>query len=126
MTTRSIQSVFNIVLNNDYLVKSRSPYMCHALAAAHGDGVITSREYTLARNAIKRYLTCTSTLISGLLNIARSDLEVEMDHMKVNSDYEALCQHRIHVGQTVYGNWDARPRTPDAARKFIATILSTV
>lgn len=122
MRHRTVQETFVAVLQSGNY-NSSTPYMCHVVNRCYGLNIITHRQSVNALAAIRGYLTHTSTLISGLLDLARRDLEYEVDHLKVNNDYEALCKMRIQVGEAIYGDWDNRPMTPVAARAFIAKLF---
>lgn len=115
MRHRTVQETFTAILLSGNYGKT-SPYMCHVISRCYGLNIITHQQSTNALAAIRGYLTHASTLISGLLELARRDLETEIDHFKVNQDYEALCRIRTQVGEAVYGDWDNRPTTPAAAR----------
>lgn len=103
MKTRTLQEIFNVVIDKGYYKEfgvRGSSFMCNALFGAYCADVITRKEHDKALDAIGNYIdkyTSDITLKSALINLNRP--------------------YNFSDRLAIYRNWKNRPRTKLKLRK---------
>lgn len=98
MKTKTLQEIFNLVIDNKYYHKDNFTHMCYALNQAKFDGVITDIEYKKARNAIKHYLNKYAKVLGS-----RNSMRVLLKEMNRSCEFEDSLK--------IYKDWKNRPKT---------------
>lgn len=92
-TTRSVQEVFQTVIDSGLYGFRGETFMCHALYQARYFKVITGEEYNQNLEAIQEYLQTTCKCVS-LKDVLKSN--------KLDGTFQQCLW--------IYQNWDKRPK----------------
>ena len=103
---RSIQEVFNVVIDNGFYTVDTDSYMCNALLKAYDENLITGNEYHRALASINKYLAKfddACTIRTSLIDRG----VVSREEFYTTSGKQMLQ----YLAMEIYHNWSRRNAT---------------